>query len=572
MATSQLAGLYRPLLGRRDIRLLVLADDVIRPGQALHCKLEEQDLDRVLPWDSYSALSYVWGSSTERVEISCNDCSTFITMNLYHALVRIWSMTPQKRLWADALCINQEDDVEKGFQVGMMGDIYRQSGAVIIWFGETNKQILSLWKSIQANESYSADDLGHFLQHAWFYRAWTLQEVLLAPKTVALCGPTWIDWNRLKKCIPVTGPMKQLQDCNQIMQNQIPESNGRSPLSRIMLATLNRGAQDTRDKVYALLGLLPGNNSDISPDYEITAIELYKRVFRANYSTYGDLMFLHGVGSGWTEDFAETKLLQPPRKDDAIDNTNNPQKETLPSWTLDLADISKFKQIQQRNVFPLIKGAIQLPRQAFGAKPGAVRLAGVPIGILDIDGDDNIFSKMCLLRMLPRCICPDRTPPERPGIALIETHWGTGAVTSISLDPKFSVHRDFADLPPASELHYLIDLHGLGQCSWAKRGLHKHKDEESESHTLNISLPRLYILPEAQDRDMVCILSEGDGCFLLRPITDNSFRVVGSAFRSASSMEQLGVDLRRPSDCPFQKVDILRAGGESSGIFRFDII
>ena len=69
MATSELAGLYRPLLGRRDIRLLVLADDVIRPGQALHCKLEEHDLDGVLPWDSYSALSYVWGSSTERVEI-----------------------------------------------------------------------------------------------------------------------------------------------------------------------------------------------------------------------------------------------------------------------------------------------------------------------------------------------------------------------------------------------------------------------------------------------------------------------------------------------------------------------
>jgi hypothetical protein len=559
MVTSKMASLYQPLLGNRGIRLLVLADEAIRPGQVLRCKLEERDLDRVLPWDSYSALSYVWGYSTDRVEISCNDCSAFITMNLYHALVQIWSMTPQKRLWADALCINQEDDVEKKFQVGMMGDIYRQAGAVIIWFGETNKQILSLWDSIQANESYNADDLDHFLQHAWFYRAWTLQEVLLAPKTVALCGPAWIDWNRLKKCVPVTGPMKQLQDCNQIMQNQIPESNGRSPLSRIMLATLNRGAQDTRDKVYALLGLLPGNNSDISPDYEITAIELYKRVFRANYSTYGDLMFLHGVGSGWTRGSPETKLVQCPEEDDTIDNTNNPQKETLPSWTLDLADISKFEQIQQRNVFPLIKGAIPFPRQAFGARPGAVGLAGVPIGILDIDGDDNRSSSMCRLRMLPRCICHHPTSPERPGIARIETHGATSAVTSISLDPKFSVHRDFADLPPASELHYLINLHGLGQCSCTKRGLH-------------LDLPRLYFLPEAQDRDMVCILSEGDGCFLLRPITDNSFRVVGSAFRSASSMEQLGVDLGRPSDYPFKKVDILRARGESSGIFRFDII
>ena len=190
MVTSQTAGLYQLLSVGRYIRLLVLADDVIRPGQTLRCRFEHRDLDRILPWDSYCALSYVWGSSTERVEISCNNCSASITMNLYHALVQIWSLTPQKRLWADALCINQEDDVEKGFQVGMMGDIYTQSATVIIWFGKADKQILSLWDSIQANESYNADDLDHFLQHAWFYRAWTLQEVLLAPKAVALCGPT----------------------------------------------------------------------------------------------------------------------------------------------------------------------------------------------------------------------------------------------------------------------------------------------------------------------------------------------------------------------------------------------
>ena len=568
MVTSQTAGLYQLLSVGRYIRLLVLADDVIRPGQTLRCRFEHRDLDRILPWDSYCALSYVWGSSTERVEISCNDCSASITMNLYHALVQIWSLTPQKRLWADALCINQEDDVEKGFQVGMMGDIYTQSAAVIIWFGKADKQILSLWDSIQANESYNADDLDHFLQHAWFYRAWTLQEVLLAPKAVALCGPTWVDWKRLKSRVPVTGPMKQLQECNQIMQNPNPELDGRSPLSRIMLATLNRGAQDTRDKVYALLGLLPGNKSDLSPDYKITTIGLYKRVFRANYSNYGDLMFLHGVGSGWTKGFADTKLLQPPRKDDALYNTNNQQNQSLPSWTLDLADISRFEQIQQRNVFPLIEGAIPFPRQAFGAKPGALRLAGVPIGILDIDGDDHVFSGTCYLRMLPRCIHHDPTSPKRPGIATIHTLWhgGISTVKSITLDLNLPVHRDLADLPPASKLHFLTVLYGRGQCSWTKHGLHKHKDEASESR---LTLPRRYFLPEAQDRDMLCMFSEGDGCFLLRHITDNFFRVVGSAFRSASSLEQLVVDLGRFSDFPLQ---ILSARAESPGIFQFDIV
>ena len=566
MATSQMTGLYQPLLGGRGIRLLVLADDLIRPGQALRCKLEEQDLDRVLPWDSYSALSYVWGSSTERVEISCNDCSAFITTNLYHALVQIWSMTPQKRLWADALCINQEDDVEKGFQVGLMGDTYRQAGAVIIWFGETNKQTLSLWNSVQANESYDTDDLGHFLQNAWFYRAWTLQEVLLAPKAVALCGPKWIDWNRFKNRVPVSGPMKQLQDCTQIMQNQKLELDGRSPLSSMMLATLNRDAQDTRDKVYALLALFSDNRLDISPNYEITAIELYKRIFIANYNTYGDLIFLHGSGSGWTEGFAEKKRVQYLEEDGMIGNTINSQNETLPSWTLDLGDVSRFEQIKQRKVFPLIAGAIPFPRQALDAKPGLLRLAGVPIGILEFK--HNIYPEVCHLRMLPRCIYDDPTLLECSCIARVDFYERSAIVKLITLNPNYPVQTVLAELPPASKLHFLTDLHRTGRCSWTRRGLHQHQWEEHESR---LHLPCTYFLPEAQTGDMVCVLSGGDGCFLLRPTSTTSFRLVGSAFRSASSLGQLEVDVGEFFPI-YYKTNIAATKDYSSGIFQFDII
>ncbi|KAK5094375.1 hypothetical protein LTS08_008594 [Lithohypha guttulata] len=38
-------------------------------------------------------------------------------------------------IWVDALCINQKDDAEKSWQVGLMRDIYQQSSQVLAWLG-----------------------------------------------------------------------------------------------------------------------------------------------------------------------------------------------------------------------------------------------------------------------------------------------------------------------------------------------------------------------------------------------------------------------------------------------------
>lgn len=39
-------------------------------------------------------------------------------------------------LWADAVCINQADDAERGSQVGMMGRIYGQAARTLVWLGD----------------------------------------------------------------------------------------------------------------------------------------------------------------------------------------------------------------------------------------------------------------------------------------------------------------------------------------------------------------------------------------------------------------------------------------------------
>jgi Heterokaryon incompatibility protein (HET) len=38
-------------------------------------------------------------------------------------------------MWIDAICIHQKDDLEKGPQVALMGDIYRLADRVVVWLG-----------------------------------------------------------------------------------------------------------------------------------------------------------------------------------------------------------------------------------------------------------------------------------------------------------------------------------------------------------------------------------------------------------------------------------------------------
>ncbi|KAI0134396.1 hypothetical protein BJ170DRAFT_609667 [Xylariales sp. AK1849] len=44
--------------------------------------------------------------------------------------------TGSRRIWADALCIDQEDSKEKGSQKSAMTRIYRGASLVLVWLGK----------------------------------------------------------------------------------------------------------------------------------------------------------------------------------------------------------------------------------------------------------------------------------------------------------------------------------------------------------------------------------------------------------------------------------------------------
>ena len=86
----------------------------------------------------YEAVSYVWGDPNRVQEITCEGLPLFITINLYQALRRFRCHDQSRLLWADGICIDQQNDVEKGNQVSMMGQIYEQSNCTLIWLGEVD--------------------------------------------------------------------------------------------------------------------------------------------------------------------------------------------------------------------------------------------------------------------------------------------------------------------------------------------------------------------------------------------------------------------------------------------------
>lgn len=83
---------------------------------------------------TFTALSYVWGRGGTG-SICCNGCAFGITPNCQEALLSLRSIYGNVCIWVDAICINQDDDAEKDWQIPLMGEIYTWARVVYVWLG-----------------------------------------------------------------------------------------------------------------------------------------------------------------------------------------------------------------------------------------------------------------------------------------------------------------------------------------------------------------------------------------------------------------------------------------------------
>lgn len=183
------------------------------------CMLENVSLKDTL---EYNTLSYSWGNQSPTAAIVCNGDSFSVTPHLSEAFAPLHSyLGPLRKIWIDAICINQQDNEEKNIQVRLMRDIYKNAQAVLVWLGnaaddsdmamdqalELNEKLSSIARPIHFDHLAYHDlnkegdlvwpALGHFYCRSWFERLWVVQEAVLARELVLLCGSRSIDWESL---------------------------------------------------------------------------------------------------------------------------------------------------------------------------------------------------------------------------------------------------------------------------------------------------------------------------------------------------------------------------------------
>ncbi|KAI2616091.1 HET-domain-containing protein [Hypoxylon sp. NC1633] len=331
--------------------------------QPLECILEHGDISNPPP---YEAISYVWGDPHDRVKITCNDRSLTITAGLAAVLHHFRSPTERRSLWADAICINQDDDEERGRQVRRMKDIYSKARLVLIWLGEEREesdqglavasdlahachQYTSEGGSLQ---TISFDDqlaqklFGKFrdpsefprlsafakiIQRLWFTRVWVVQELALATAATVFCGNSSISWTDLMAAITVQDHLNLwLSDHERNAYVFILERARQewcSGLRRSLLSVLFRyrilDATDPRDKIFGLSALTKSELSGVEalqPNYNVDITDLYtdvaKEIILLQSSDLNLLSVprrLSGPGHlpSWVPDWTNTRLTAP---------------------------------------------------------------------------------------------------------------------------------------------------------------------------------------------------------------------------------------------------------------------
>lgn len=91
---------------RRQIRLASILPG--RWSEDVSCTLTVVSLSDK-PRPRYEALSYTWGDLSDKVPIYLEGSFFPVTKNLHLALRRLRHVDKPRRMWVDALCINQSD-------------------------------------------------------------------------------------------------------------------------------------------------------------------------------------------------------------------------------------------------------------------------------------------------------------------------------------------------------------------------------------------------------------------------------------------------------------------------------
>ena len=224
---------YKPLPAGH-IRLLCRNSN--SPSSSVVLSSDEEDHYQLVTFSSkdspaYEVISYCWGTEPSNQQRFLNmhmegGGALPITPHLKEGLRSAFAVFDSKWLWVGAICITQDDEVEKAEQVAQMARIFEDARRVVVWLGadyDDSKRVMELmpllssqkvlemlsmspridWGELQMLGVPDCHDgfwisVFDLLHRPWFERLWIVQEAFLAREAVFLCGRCTVSWDRLR--------------------------------------------------------------------------------------------------------------------------------------------------------------------------------------------------------------------------------------------------------------------------------------------------------------------------------------------------------------------------------------
>lgn len=210
------------------------------------------------------AISYCWGPKPEGP-----NPPTFTTeqgtIPITDSLAACFKCLRQKKvpfpLWADAICINQDNALEKAWQVSRMGALYNKAQKVIVWLGtgdhtrEVSDALVWMTKwhhgfcstgEFCHTEKRPSDpihdrlpdrddpgwtDVNWLLGHSWFTRSWIVQEAAVCPNMTIVCGGPEMSWDCFMGYLLKCGRSYRLEESREAGLGRERDDNGDSFLT-----------------------------------------------------------------------------------------------------------------------------------------------------------------------------------------------------------------------------------------------------------------------------------------------------------------------------------------------------
>ncbi|CZR66297.1 uncharacterized protein PAC_16198 [Phialocephala subalpina] len=327
---------YPPIdTDRGEIRLLNInpgkqGDDLVLSFEVLRVE-DDSKVD-------FDAISYRWESQANTQLFLASLQPYFLTDSQRRVIQDLRYTDCIRRIWIDAICIDQGNITERSQQIQLMRIIYSKARHVCIWLNyglDRDSLVYHQFLRLEHELDYFTmleggvdfwDPICNIFEHEYFRRVWVQQEISSAARLSLQCRKTVLP---LACLIPFLRAWEELRSMHSADEFGQRTTYGNEPMDLLEVLCRSRelACTDQRDIVYGLMFLSHGwRQFDLIADYTLPVSEVYRQAMIACFTVYGTLAFLEHANfsydchkaimdrtPSWVPDFRKKSQRQPRR-------------------------------------------------------------------------------------------------------------------------------------------------------------------------------------------------------------------------------------------------------------------